>query len=687
MKHLLLVTFLITSLKTFAQIPSYIPKNGLVAWYPFTGNALDSSGNGHNGTLHGNLTLVPDRFGNSNSAYSWPTNGASENYIDIGRLDSYIPNSITISAWIYMDGGVYDARVISTGEQGIICNGSPSNTSRTFKATYDASGTQIWPSTYKVPALSWHQIVYTSDNSKAKFFVDGQLVDSSTAQIPKTLSTDIWNIGRKSINAYDGWGGKLDDICIWNRALSDNEVIGLSARWVLDSDGDGYYTGTPVTQYTAPAAGYVTKTTQKSGDCNDADVAIHPGARDIADDGIDQNCDGYDLKTWYRDADKDGYGNIDFPVTANTKPSGYVTNHDDCDDTNAAIKPTTVWVLDGDKDGYYIGSPVTQCTSPGTSYVIKIGQKGGDCNDANATIHPDATEIADDGIDQNCDGYDLKTWYRDADGDGFGNINLTKKANNQPSGYIANHTDCNDSDKTIYPGAPELCDGKDNNCNGETDENCPPPTIKINNVTKAEGNSGQANMVFTVTISPKPSKTVTVDYTTKDNTASSSSDYLAASGTLTFAPGVATQTIAVVINGDMAIEKNESFKVILSNVVNAQFGDSSGTGNITNDDLTTMATLTAKQSSSRGGQSLLLSVSPNPANSIIQVHLSSYRGKVRLQLTELSGRVLREATVQSTNVKSVQQQFSVAGLASGTYWMVAIDDQGNRQSQKIVVVH
>src|SRR5207247_2536833 len=125
----------------------------------------------------------------------------------------------------------------------------------------------------------------------------------------------------------------------------------------------------------------------------------------------------------------------------------------------------------------------------------------------------------------------------------------------------------------------------------------PGPTLTINDVSVVEGDSGTVNAVFTVTLSPTVGSTVTVDYATANGTATAGSDYVAASGTLTFAAGVATQTLAVVVNGDTLIEPNETFVVTLTNASrNAAIGDDQGVGTITNDDgprLTVSATSAA----------------------------------------------------------------------------------------------
>ncbi len=98
-----------------------------------------------------------------------------------------------------------------------------------------------------------------------------------------------------------------------------------------------------------------------------------------------------------------------------------------------------------------------------------------DCDDGDAAIYPGASELCDD-IDNDCNGLvddsagDASTWYQDADADGFGSDALSVDACDQPSGMVDNNQDCNDLDADVNPDADELCDGRDNNCDGATDD-------------------------------------------------------------------------------------------------------------------------------------------------------------------------------------------------------------------------
>ncbi len=110
------------------------------------------------------------------------------------------------------------------------------------------------------------------------------------------------------------------------------------------------------------------------------------------------------------------------------------------------------------------------------------------------------------------------------------------------------------------------------------------PALSIDDISVNEGNSGTTTATFTVSLSAASGQTVTVNYATADGTATAGSDYVARSGTLTFAPGVTAQGIAVIVNGDTAVESNETFSVGLSGAGNATIARGTGTANILNDD-------------------------------------------------------------------------------------------------------
>jgi len=110
------------------------------------------------------------------------------------------------------------------------------------------------------------------------------------------------------------------------------------------------------------------------------------------------------------------------------------------------------------------------------------------------------------------------------------------------------------------------------------------PTLSIDDVSVNEGNSGTTTATFTVSLSAASGQTVSVDYATADGTATAGSDYVARVGTLTFAPGTTAQGVAITVNGDTAVEPNETFSVDLSGASNAGIARATGTGTITNDD-------------------------------------------------------------------------------------------------------
>jgi endoglucanase len=117
-----------------------------------------------------------------------------------------------------------------------------------------------------------------------------------------------------------------------------------------------------------------------------------------------------------------------------------------------------------------------------------------------------------------------------------------------------------------------------------TNDDAPAPALSVSDVSVTEGQSGMTNAVFTVSLSAASSAPVAVSYTTVDGTASAGSDYTAKSGTLSFAPGETTKTVAVSVIGDLLSEANEAFRFNLSGASGATIAKAQGTGAILNDD-------------------------------------------------------------------------------------------------------
>lgn len=259
---------------------------------------------------------------------------------------------------------------------------------------------------------------------------------------------------------------KVDNDC--NKLVDDT-----TKSWYFDGDGDGH--GNPASELPGACNGLAKNYVAVGDDCNDSSAdqnkdsvkdgfPIHPGAKEDCD-GVDSNCDGNADKdiesTFFTDLDLDGRGDAAKPKKACVPSKGIVVSNDDCND-------------DPSKDG--------------------------------AKMFPGNPEVCDN-LDNDCnklvdDNNVKKTYFKDDDGDGYGDPAKKVEACDVPVGATTTNTDCNDDPnanphgKKIFPGATETCNNVDENCNGQTDEGA---KLSFYFDNDGDGHGGAGNPLFACT--------------------------------------------------------------------------------------------------------------------------------------------------------------------------------------------
>ena len=305
----------------------------------------------------------------------------------------------------------------------------------------------------------------------------------------------------------------------------DDDDVDLTTRrefWP-DADSDSYGDATVDAQLACAApANHV----ENADDCDDSDSTIHPAATEVCDDAdVDEDCNGVaddadsgvlgsTLSEWFEDADSDGYGAGTSTLACEAPSTSWIATDGDCDDTDSAVNPSATevcdaadvdedcdgtaddsdssvdtatmssWYPDSDGDGYGDDSTAATLACDDPSTTTAYVSDATDCDDADSAIHPAADEICDSAdTDEDCDGLSddddpsllassATEYFPDADGDGYGDPDASTFACDDPDGsgasWISDDTDCDDADSAINPGATELCDDVDNDCDAST---------------------------------------------------------------------------------------------------------------------------------------------------------------------------------------------------------------------------
>jgi len=239
MKKILSIVILLLSSIVHAQVPSYVPTNGLIGYWPFNTNANDESGNGKNGIVTG-ATLTADRFGNTNAAYNFNGSNQFITCPNISELNGL--KSASFSLWVKINGNnSWKNNNLGCAQYLLSRDGdfSPSAIGINWGCQNNIFGGRIGANysnisgagstgTYPIPQTKWCHIVFTIGGGLVKLYING-IYDSTgsfTGVIPS--SSGNLNFAKLPVSGYEYFlNGFLDDVGIWNRTLTAQEIVNL----------------------------------------------------------------------------------------------------------------------------------------------------------------------------------------------------------------------------------------------------------------------------------------------------------------------------------------------------------------------------------------------------------------------------------------------------------------------------
>jgi hypothetical protein len=274
MKNLVLIIFnlFVVALCSYSQLPSYLPTDGLVAWYPFNGNANDESGNGNNGLVNG-ASLTADRFNQNASAYDF--NGI-DNFIEVTHSpELQFFSNLTISCWVkiedYSTNPTWGTRTILSKPRGYLGSGLFLYSVNETVGVYGGGVFNSWPDGYSVnsseqlPLNDWENIILTYDGSFLRLYKNGEFINSTYSTIELDPATTPLYIGREFLSDppnYSRWfKGSVDDIVLYNRALTQAEVTALYNATATNTGG-----GTTSTTPAPPGIPYQAEVRSDNGE-------------------------------------------------------------------------------------------------------------------------------------------------------------------------------------------------------------------------------------------------------------------------------------------------------------------------------------------------------------------------------------------------------------------------------------